>query len=312
MCGRGGSTNQLAIRVPATSANLGPAFDCLALALSLYNTFTVAVAESGSVTVCGEGAGVLRGDERNMFFQAYRAAAELAGRDAPSLKVEAENGIPVARGLGSSAAAIVAGTLAADELLSLQWTPSEVLHSALTLEPHTDNLVGALCGGLTASINDEGDVRWLKLPPPAGLKAVLSVPAYELETVRARSVLPATVPFADAVDNLARAVLLTAALAGGDVARIRGMMSDRLHQPYRAQLTPGAAEAIAAAQDAGALGAAVSGAGPTVIALATDGETQIERAMEAAFAERGIEARCFSVDVDADGAQVSWREDAHQ
>jgi len=224
----------------------------------------------------------------------------------------AQNEIPIARGLGSSAAAVIAGTLAANELLSLRWTALEVLRSALTVETHQDNLVGALCGGLTASVKDGDDARWIKLPPPTGVKVILAVPAYEVPTVRARSVLPATVPFADAVDNIGRTAVLTAALASGTVECLRGMMSDRLHQPYRVQLTPGAAEAIAAARGAGALDAAVSGAGPTVIALAADGEPQIERAMRAAYAECEIDARCFSVRPDLGGAQVIRREGVQQ
>ncbi|MFQ5809577.1 MAG: homoserine kinase, partial [Armatimonadota bacterium] len=286
-------------------------FDCLALALGIYNTFTVEVAESSSVTVRGEGVGVLHGDERNMFFQAYRTAARLAEQEAPAARVVAENGIPIARGLGSSAAAVIGGTLAANELLSLQWTPGEVLRAALAVETHQDNVVGALCGGLTASVREGEDVRWIELPPPS-VKVILAVPAHEVPTPRARGVLPATVPFADAVENIGRAVLLTAALTSGDVERLRGMMADRLHQPYRAELTPGAAEAMAAAREAGALDAAVSGAGPTVIALATDGEEKIQRATQAAYAERGIEARCFSVAPDTGGAQVIRKEEGHE
>ncbi|MGD8240568.1 MAG: homoserine kinase, partial [Armatimonadota bacterium] len=280
-------------------------------ALGIYNTFTVEVAESSSVTVHGEGVGVLHGDERNMFLQAYRAAARLAGQEAPAARVVARNGIPMARGLGSSAAAVIGGTLAANELLSLQWTPGEVLRSALTVEAHQDNVVGALCGGLTASVREGEGVRWMELPLP-DVKVILGVPAYEAPTPRARGVLPASVPFADAVENIGRAVLLTAALTTGDVERLRGTMADRLHQPYRVELTPGGAEAIAAAREAGALDAAVSGAGPTVIALATEGEEEIQRAMQAAYAERDIEARCFSVAPDTGGAQVSRREDAHE
>jgi homoserine kinase len=301
---------QLTLRVPATSANLGPGFDCLALALGIYNTFTVTAAETSSVNVHGEGAGVLHTDERNMFFEAYRAAARTAGREAPSARVVAENGIPLARGLGSSAAAVIAGTLAAKELLSLDWSAQQVLRSALTVETHQDNLVGTLCGGLTASVRDGDDVRWIKLPPPAGMKVILAVPAYEVETPRARSALPKTVPLADAVDNIGRAVVLTAALTTGDLEHVRGMMADRLHQPYRSNITPGAAEAMAAARDAGALGAAVSGAGPTVIALATGNEDNIQRAMEGAYADRDIEVRCFSVAPDPGGARVTRREEA--
>ncbi len=303
---------QLTIRVPATSANLGPGFDSLALALGIHNTFTVTAAESSSVSVHGEGVGVLRTDERNMFFEAYRAAARAAGREAPSAHVVAENGIPLARGLGSSAAAVIGGTLAAKELLSLDWSAHDVLRAALTVETHQDNLVGTLCGGLTASVRDEDGVRWIKLPPPAGMKVILAVPAYEVETARARAALPETVPLADAVDNIGRAVVLMAALTTGDLEHVRGMMADRLHQPYRTDITPGAAEAMAAARDAGALGAAVSGAGPTVIALTTDNEKQIQRAMAAAYAERDIEARCFSVAPDAGGARVTRREEANE
>ena len=306
----GRSTSQLTIRVPATSTNLGPAFDCLALALAIYNTFTVTPAHRSSISVAGEGAGVLHTDERNLFFRAYQAAAAAAGQQAPTAAVRAHNRIPIARGLGTSAAAIVAGTLVANELLSLHWTAAELARVALSLEAHPDNIVGALCGGLTASFSDAEDVRWVKLDAPKGIQVVLAVPEYELDTQYARSVLPEAVPFADAAGNVARAVLLTAALATGDAQSVRGMMSDRLHQPYRAPITPGAREAIAAARDAGALDAAVSGAGPTVIAFATDGETRIQRAMQAAFASLDIEARCFVADVDADGATVNWQEEA--
>lgn len=288
------------VTVPATSANLGPGFDCLGLALSLHNRVEASPAPRWEITVEGEGAGLLPEDESNLVVQAMAHLARAAGRSLPPLRLAQHNEIPVGSGLGSSAAAVVAGLLAADALLESRLPPARLLALATELEGHADNVAAALMGGLVLVAGD--DVVPL---PCAPLQAVVVLPAVTLSTRAARAALPAAVPLADAVFNVGKMGLLLHALAQGNQAQLARAMADRLHQPYRTPLIPGLESALAAAHAEGAA-ACLSGAGPSVIAFAAT-EQKLRRlagVIGASFAAAGVASRHWLVSSNAAGATV--------
>jgi homoserine kinase len=237
------------VRVPASSANLGPGFDVLAAALALH--LEVEVVETGTFALHTDLA--IRRDRRNLVVRAFETL-----HPADGFEFTIRSQIPLSGGLGSSAAAIVAGLMAADHMFELD---ADVLGSACRLEGHPDNVGAALRGGFV--ICDGIEVT--RFDPPPGLEGILVVPEIAVRTAEARGVLPETVPLGDAVANVAAAAQLTLGLASGDPELIARGLHDRLHQPYRAQLYPRSAELVARAPELGALGATISGAGPTVL-----------------------------------------------
>ncbi|HVW18796.1 MAG TPA: homoserine kinase [Solirubrobacteraceae bacterium] len=237
------------VRVPASSANLGPGFDSLACALAIH--MELEVAETGAFAV--ETELPIATGRRNL---AVRGFERLLSPEAFSFRIRSE--IPLSGGLGTSAAAYVAGLLAADALLG---AGGDLLGPAAELEGHPDNVAAALHGGFVVCA--EGRVA--RFDPPAGLEAVLVVPAEPVRTADARAALPAEVPLADAAFNAAHSALLVLGLARGDLDLVAAGLDDRLHQPYRARLYPRSADLLARARGLGALGATISGAGPTVL-----------------------------------------------
>ncbi len=260
-------------RAPATSANLGPGFDALGLALEWRAEVRCALAPEGLVVRAdGPGAQDLPRDGSNLVARAARAVLAAAGRPAAGLRLHLANTLPVGRGLGSSAAAIAAGLTAANALLGDPLGMEELLRLGTAIEGHPDNLAPALLGGVCASAQGAGGAVFaLPLPPPPGLAAMVAIPRRPLPTREARHVLPRTVAFADAVANVQRASLLVAALATGRLDALAAATADRLHQPYRARLLPGLEVCLRDALAAGALGAFLSGAGPSVLALVPAG-----------------------------------------
>lgn len=259
------------VRVPATSANLGPGFDSAGLALSMYDDVVVRATSSGlDVVVEGEGAGALPRDESHLLVRSLRAAFDRLGGQPPGLALHCTNRIPQARGLGSSSAAIVAAVVAAvatvdggDEILD----PAGQLELADRLEGHPDNVAACLLGGVTFAWTEPTGPRAVRLDPAAELAPVAFVPSTTASTAEVRGLLPATVPYADAVHNASRAALLPLALTR-DPALLLAATDDRLHQDYRAPAMPATARLVAALRADG-VPAVVSGAGPTVLALTT-------------------------------------------
>lgn len=293
------------VTVPATTANLGPGFDCLGLSLALYNTLEVHPREEGLlVTIEGEGEGIIAIDHRNMMVDAMQRLAAEVGRVLPGVHLHQINQIPVSSGLGSSAAAVLAGLLAANRLMEDPLTPEELLALAVTIEGHPDNMAPAFYGGLVlAGVN--GDRLQIEQLPVADLRVAVVLPHFALSTVEARAVLPRDVPFADALYNLGRLGLLLRALAQGDYDKLSTGMRDRLHQPYRVPLIPGMQAAFDAATAAGAQGVALSGAGPGVIAFAAQGHEDVAAAMRQAFAGAGLDSRSWILDIDRRGCRIS-------
>jgi len=292
------------VRVPATTANLGPGFDTLGLALDLYNEVEVELASQAHIEIEGEGRDLLPLDESNM---AYRAAVELFRRvegKSPRFYIRLLNRIPIARGLGSSAAALVGALVGANALLDDPRPLEDLIMLAAELEGHPDNTTPAFIGGLVAVAVIENKVCWRRLPLPQGLHLIAVIPHFRLSTQEARSILPLQVPFKDAVFNLNRLALMLAASWEGDLKLMGQMMEDRLHQPYRLQLIPGAEEAIAAAKEAGALGVALSGSGPTLVALCHAPLPQVGEAMARAFIRQGITASIKILRPSPEGAAI--------
>jgi homoserine kinase len=306
--------HSVSVDVPATTANLGSGFDALALALDLANVIRVEVIAARTdpdvrVEVLGEGAGQLPSGLHNRFVTALLAGLGEGGVDAAGLgwRVHMENRIPVARGLGSSAAATVAGLVAADAFLDGALGRQRLLELATGFEGHADNAAAAIHGGLCVATQVDGRPEAIRLEPPADLLAALYVPDRHLSTAAMRAALPASVPFADAVHNVGAAALLVAALSQGRLDLLAAGTRDRLHEPYRARAYAELPELIAAALAAGAMGACLSGAGSAIVAFSDDAAAAeaIAAAMERRAAALGLAGRASVRAARAEGARVS-------
>jgi len=271
---------KVVVHVPATSANLGPGFDTLGMALSYYDELTVeAVANQGAtVAVVGEGAGEVATDESNLVVRSIAYTFKHFDQPLPGLKLSAKNIIPHGRGMGSSGAAVVSGIMAAKGLLEgiVEMTQDDLLQVATELEGHPDNVAPALFGGLTIAWEDEKGPRHKKLFVHRGVSPLVLVPSFQLSTKLARSLQPESVPHEDAVFNVSRSALLIAALTASPELLLEATQ-DRLHQDYRASAMPQTATLIQALRDRGHA-AVVSGAGPSVLVLASDPAERLEAA----------------------------------
>lgn len=270
--------NKITVRVPATTANIGPGFDSMGCALALYNYITCKVLPAGKLVITG--CPEPYQNEENLAVQGYRAVLSRLGlpNEGLSLNIRAE--IPVCRGLGSSAALIAGGAAAANLLHGSPLPPAELLEVTNEIEGHPDNLAPAIYGGLTASLVEDGKPRTVKLPLSPTLRWVAAIPDFELSTHLARAVLPKEVAFVDAVYNASHVAVLVGALGRGDRELIAMALRDRLHQPYREKLIPEYNKVKTAAEQCGAIAFCISGAGPTLLAL-TD-----EASFAAQFAEK--------------------------
>lgn len=293
------------VRAPASSANLGSAFDAAAVALALFNEVSAELTDHDSVTVSGEGEDVLQAGAPNLIVQALDRFAAETGWRRPALALRLVNRIPLGRGLGSSAASIAAGLRLGEALSGNQLPRQQSLSLAAAIEGHGDNTTAALLGGFTVAVQGAGGLEALRLETPLELRLVVFVPDYAVSTAAARAALPSHVPRGDAVFNLGRAALLAGAVASGNLALLGVAMEDRLHQPYRLPLYRAMQPILAAARASGAYGAAVSGAGPSAAAPAhaTQAES-VAAAMTAAAQEHGVGGRALVLAVDGRGAVV--------
>ena len=268
------------VTVPATTANLGPGFDTLGLALALYDTLTVTVRDKPGlvIDVEGNGANEVPRDETHLVYRAIAHTFASVGRDVPPLHLQAHNVIPHGRGLGSSAAAIVSGIVAAQGLLAdeVEFSDVELLRLATELEGHPDNVAPALFGCLTIAWMESDGPKYKKLLVHRGVSPLVLVPSHEMSTELARSLQPASVPHEDAVFNVSRSALLVAALTQSPELLLAAT-EDKLHQNYRAGAMPETDRLITLLRNAG-YPAVVSGAGPSILVLATDPSHRIEAA----------------------------------
>lgn len=295
------------VRIPATTANCGPGFDTLGIACTLYNEVLLEMTETTGqieIGVSGDGADSLPVNDRNLVLRSVRAVFEKAGKQPSGIRLTLRNNIPLSRGLGSSSAAIVGGVVAANAVLGGKFSPDELLDLATKLEGHPDNVAPALLGGFTISVMQGGQVVCLRLPVPEQLQLVVCIPDFRLSTNKARQAIPASVPHRDAVYNVSRAALLVGAMASGQIGYLADALDDKLHQPYRAALIPGMMEVFAAGKAAGALGVAMSGAGPSLMAYTTEKVDAIGEAMVQAFKKYDVSSRYLCLGIDYQGARI--------
>ena len=294
---------RIIVKVPATSANLGPGFDALGLALDLWNEAEFVPDDKFSLRIQGEGVDRLAQNEKNLIVRSMRKIYDATGRRMPSLSIRCLNRIPLASGLGSSAAAILTGLLGANALLESPLSQQDILNLATEIEGHPDNVASALLGGLVVSTLEGNQVLARKLSiQPFFITIVL--PDFNLPTQQARAALPKQVVLKDAVHNISRAVLVTEAVRTGELELLGKATQDSLHQPYRLPLIPGAQAAMDSMLRAGASAVTLSGAGPSLIAFSSKQETAIGEAAKRAFVEAGLNARVYKLQVSRRGAEV--------
>ncbi|HIV69047.1 MAG TPA: homoserine kinase [Candidatus Butyricicoccus stercorigallinarum] len=255
----------ITVTVPATSANMGPGFDSIGIALNLYNRFSME--ECDHIDISSTGGESIPNDETNLVYQCAKRVYEICGKPMPGLRLIEDCSIPQTRGLGSSSACTVAGLLGANALLGNPLHQENIIDLAAAIEGHPDNSTPAILGGFCTSLLEYGKVWSVRVPIADKVDFVAFIPNFELSTETARGALPATIPHHDAVFNLARAALLTGSLVTGDLHNLQVAVGDCLHQPYRFSLIPGGEEVVRSAKGLGALGAFLSGAGPTIIAM---------------------------------------------
>lgn len=297
------------VKVPATTANLGPGFDALGLALNLWNEafFTCTNDNQIVVKVEGEGARRLPKNADNAIAKAALMLYDLVGKSCEGLLIECINRVPLGSGMGSSSAAMLTGMLGANGLLGSPLTNEEILKLAIETEGHPDNVAPAMLGGVVASIIHKERVISMRLPTKANhgpIHATVVLPDFDFPTSQARAILPKQVKRSDAIYNISRAVLVTEALRNGDMKLLGIAMKDSLHQPYRLKMIPGAIEALDAGKAAGASAVALSGAGPSLIAFSPKQDDAIGAAMIEAFNTAGLDARVFELSTSYEGAEV--------
>ena len=286
------ATTSIRVAAPATTANLGPGYDCLGMALDIWNTVDVELLSGGdspSVAVSGEGEGELEAGPENLVYRSMEFLYRELGRPVPPVKVSCVNEIPLARGLGSSAAAIAGGLVAGNALSGGSFSSRDLLEMAATIEGHPDNVAAAVMGGLQLVVTEESTLYTVPVSVPAAMHAVLFIPETRIATADARAVLPQQLSVGDAVHNMARVALLVTGMATNHPEYLAVATKDRLHQPYRQPLFPAMKLLMKAALDAGALGSFLSGSGSTVLALAQGREMTVAYEMAEAARQASVE-----------------------
>ncbi len=278
------------VRVPATSANLGPGFDALGMALSIYLECRFRPSAQLTIRPKGRDAEMISSAEDNLIWQTALAVAEHAARPMPAIELEINNDIPIGKGLGSSAAALVAGVVIADEILGLEWDRHRILDEAARIEGHPDNVAAAALGSIVASaVDSDGITRAVRMQLPARYGVAIVVPDFILPTSEARAVLPASYSRADAVFNVQRSALLIAAMLTQTTDAFHAALEDRFHQPYRMRLVPGLEEMLRLRAE-GLLGCALSGAGPSVLVFYERGHEDVCELFKSIWREKGHES----------------------
>jgi homoserine kinase len=300
------------VSVPATTANLGPGFDCLGAALSLENQFRFIPTDGHNgnpeIVVTGAEAVRVKSTSQNLAYQAFTHLYHHTQQQPPAIRLEIQLGVPLARGLGSSATAIVGGLVGANALAGSPLSPSQVLDLAIGLEGHPDNVAPALLGGCRLAATGRDGQTWSICPIPwsESVVPVVAIPDFELSTKAARQVLPGNCTYADAIFNIGHLGLLLQGLAIGNGNWLQAALQDRLHQPYRQSLITGYAAVDAAAIEAGAYGMVISGAGPTLLALANvDTVPAVVKAMQTAWSMLGITAQVSALSLNQEGTRVN-------
>lgn len=293
------------VRVPASSANLGPGFDALGLALGVYLDCGFEPAAKLEIRVSGRDAESISTGEDNLIWQTALGVARDAVRELPLINLDIVNEIPLGKGLGSSAAALTAGVVIADALLGLNWDAHRILDEAARIEGHPDNVAACVLGSIVASaIDSEGITRAVRVNWPAAFRVAVVVPDFVLPTSEARRALPSSYSREDTVFNVQRSALLIAALATGDASAFPAALEDRMHQPYRASLVPGLTE-MTQLRVPGLLGCALSGAGPSIVVFYERGHEAICECIQEIFQRKGHASEVLHADIAEHGYALS-------
>lgn len=292
------------IKVPATTANLGPGFDCLGFAIKLYNYFKVERINSGFETVIVDqitGKQINLPIDDNIFYHAMEKLYDKTNNILDGIKLTEKINIPSARGLGSSATAVVAGILSANILLDYPFSEKELIEIAVEMEGHPDNVLPALKGGFIINVMTENGLVYKKIELDKDLKFIFVIPDFILKTEDVRKVLPEKYTIEEAVFNLSRTALLTSCLQSNDLSQLKVAMDDKLHQYYRSKLIPGFYQVINSAYKKGAFGVALSGAGPSILAIVKENAEDIGEVMVNSFSDNNIKSKYIVTNLDNNG-----------
>ena len=291
------------VKVPATTANMGPGFDSIGMALQMYNIAYAEEIEEGLEIIIQNGNPDIPTDESNLIYQTICHFYKEIGREVPGIRIIQQDSIPHTRGLGSSAACIVAGLHIANALSQSFFSKEELVQMAAQLEGHPDNTTPALLGGMTIGAMSKEDMKYVKVHVAENIHFAVMIPDFTLSTKLAREALPAQIPLADGIFNASRAALLAASMITGDVDNLTMAMEDKFHEPYRAKLIPNMPEIIAKSRSCGAKGAFLSGAGPTLIAVIKN-VVSFRKEMAEYLSTLENEWQIQMLQADQDGAKV--------
>ncbi|MDY7022068.1 MAG: homoserine kinase [Cyanobacteriota bacterium] len=307
-------SKSVTVTIPATTANLGPGFDCIGAALTLYNRLTISEWEpeitgdavnTEMITVQGINCDRLSTDQDNLAYQAFLKLYQHLGQSAPPVQLDINLGFPLARGLGSSATAIVGGLVAANAFAGSPLSQTEVMNLAIEMEGHPDNVVPALLGNCQLSVASETGWEICEIPWHSSIIPIVAIPDFELSTAEARQVLPTEFSRSDAIFNTAHFGLLVRGLETGDEKWLRVAMQDKIHQPYRKSLIIGYDAVRSAAINAGAYELVISGAGPTLLALSNAvSAPDVALAMAEAWHPFGVRVEVRSLQIETEGARI--------
>ncbi|NEQ49547.1 MAG: homoserine kinase [Leptolyngbya sp. SIO3F4] len=294
------------VTVPATTANIGPGFDCLGAALTLYNQFKFTPADKLTITITGNEADRLSIGPDNLVYKSYEAFYHQLNKPAPPVHIDIELYVPLSRGLGSSSTAIVGGLVGANLLAGNPLSQDKIAKLATNLEGHPDNVVPALLGGCHLAVHRENhELICCQIPWHESIVPIVAIPDFELATADARRVLPESYSRADAIFNAAHLTLLTQALANGNGKWLSGALCDRIHQPYRKTLIPNYDEIYTATLDAGAWGLVISGAGPTLLALSNREKADtVQKTLGQPWQSANISYKVHKLAIDFNGTQA--------
>lgn len=293
------------VKAPASSANLGPGFDCLGIALNLHNITYVGSSDSNSFIVGGEGSPLLPTNEDNLWYKSFETFFQEIKSPPPKIHVRQINHIPLGKGLGSSSAAIVSGLIAANEISGTKLSREKILELASKIEGHPDNVAAALYGGLTVAYNTNDGIKAKTFPVSNNISFLLLVPENKFLTKEARSVLPKNIPVSDVIFNISRTALLVGGLLRGDFKILAEAVEDRLHQPYRLPLIPDFDKVLPALKSLGIDSVALSGAGPSIICFLKKEQTAtISEKLGDLLSELGVSYKPEFLEIDNTGAQI--------
>lgn len=293
------------VRVPATSANIGPGFDSMGLALGLYNYVTAEETDGGLVIdILDETSAFLAKDERNLVYRSMKAVFDKVGYQPKGLHLTMENNIMVTRGLGSSSAGIVSGLVAANEICGKPLSTETILYMASDIEGHSDNVTPALLGGFTVNVKNNNKIQYVRSEIGDELKFAAFVPDFYLQTKKARAVLPRSVSMRDAVYNTGHSALLAASIISGKYENIRAAVGDKLHQRYRKGLIPKMDDLFRYCYSNDALGVYLSGAGPTIVAIVRKDNQTFEEEMKKILSQKMRNWKLYMLEADNCGAVI--------